>query len=249
MSCEGEHLNSYSNNNNGHSHLHGDELHSHFAPIPTFESQSLLPVIDCGSIQALNVSNPALEIGSLFRPAADRALILPAVLSDCDSQIILHIPFSNALVKLFSMIIRSNGQSFCPKTIKIYKNDPTIDFDNVISKNPALVLTHPHVGVMYDDLHNEATPKLIESPETFIEHFLPRHMFTGLQHVTLFIQDTYLDNEGEDRNMLRLHYIEMRGEFMPLSKNPVISVYELAANPADHKTQMVTDAMRMQFSS
>ena len=64
---------------------------------------------------------------------------------------IINIPFLNGSVKLYSIILRTNGDLYCPKTIKLFKNDTSIDFDNVDSKKPIQVLTHPQVGVANND--------------------------------------------------------------------------------------------------
>lgn len=224
MPCEDEH--------HGHGHDHGghddhsSHGHSHVAPIPTNESQSLLSKIDTIHLSALNLANPQSDLSKLFRPVDEKFKLKPAIRTDADSQLILHIPFINSLVKLYSVILRTNGDQYCPKTIKLFKNDTHIDFDNVDSKKAAFQLNHPHHGVMYND--EELPEELINSDE-FVEHFLPRHTFTGVQHLTIFIEDAWGD---EDESVL--HYIELRGEFSELNRDPVIALYESAANPADH---------------
>lgn len=212
MSCESEH--------HHHAHLH-------VAPIPTNSAQSLLSKIDIPHVTALNVANPPDEVHKLFRTLEDKYKLQPVVKSDCDAQVVLNIPFLNASVKLFSLILRTNGDGYCPKKIRLFKNDTSIDFDNVESKKPTLVLENPQVGVMYSD---DEVPEEIVDDGDFVEHYLPRHIFTGVQQLTLFIEDVWGD---EDES--HLHYIELRGEYTELTKDPVIALYELAANPADHK--------------
>lgn len=41
------------------------------------------------------------------------------------------------------------------------------------------------------------------------------------------------DNYGDD--VTRILYIGLRGEFKELNRAPVVTLYESAANPADHK--------------
>lgn len=214
-----------------HEHHHG---HLHTAPIPTNASQSLYAKIDLSKVTALNLANPPDELQKLFRTQDDRYKLKPVIRSDCDEQLILHIPFINALVKLFSVILRSNGDKYCPKTIKFWKNDTTVDFDNAAAKEPTLTVQHPLVGVNYND---DEVPDEYENDAEFVEHYLPRHVFTGVQHLTVFIEDTHGDEEET-----HLHYLELRGEFTELTKDPVVTLYELAANPADHKNLTVSES-------
>ena len=233
MSCEDEHH----NHGNGSGHNHGSgHGHLHVAPIPTNESQSLLSKIDLPHATALNLANPPDDLQKIFRSQEDKYKLKPIIKTDCDPQIIINIPFLNGSVKLFSLILRTNGDKYCPKTIKVWKNDKTIDFDNAHSKKPTYTITHPQVGVMLND--DEDVPDVLEDDGDFVEHYLPRHIFTGVQQLTLFIDDIYDDDEDESH----LHYIELRGEFTELTKDPVITLYELAANPTDHKNLTATEA-------
>lgn len=235
MSCEDEH------HNHGNGHGHG---HSHVAPLPTNESQNLVDKIDSPHVKALNLANPGDEISKLFRKADEKYQLKPIIKSDADSQLIINIPFLNGSVKLYSIIIRSNGDKYCPRTIKLWKNDKTIDFDNVNERKPTYKIEHPQVGVMYNDEDDEV-PDEIKNDGEFIEHFLPRHQFTGVQQLTVFIEDIY-NNDDEDE--CHLHYVELRGEFTELTKDPVITLYELAANPADHKNLTVTESANFSFN-
>jgi C-terminal proteasome-interacting domain of thioredoxin-like. len=232
MSCEDEHH---------HGDGHGHEEHLHVAPVPTNASQSLHSKIDLPHVTALNMSNPPDELEKIFRKSSDKYKLKPVISSDCDAQMIINIPFLNGSVKLYSITLRTNGDNYCPKTIKLFKNDKSVDFDNVEAKKSTYTLGHPQVGAMYEE---DQIPESIEQDGDFVEHYLPRHKFTGVQHLTIFIQDIY--EEDEDTDESRLHYIDLRGEFTHLNKDPVISLYELAANPAEHKN--LTQAETTNFS-
>ena len=95
------------------------------------------------------------------------------------------------------------------------------------------MITHPQIGVANDD----DLPEILQSDDDFVEHFVSRHKFTGVQTLTLFIENIY--DEGEEE--CHLHSIELRGEFTELNKDPIITLYELAANPADHKNITVVE--------
>lgn len=230
MSCEDEHYHSHSHSHgNGHGGGHNHDEHDHIAPIPTTTSQSLNSKIDTTKLTALNLSNHPNDLPKLFKTQETKYQIKPIIKSDCDCQLILNIPFLNGSVKLYSLILRTNGNKYCPKTIKLFKNDKLIDFDNVNTKTPQQKLTHPQIGVLIDD-EDEMEDSLVDDGD-FVEHFLSRAQFTGVEQLTIFIEDIY-DDEGEDECWI--HSIELRGEFTELNKNPVITLYESAANPADH---------------
>jgi hypothetical protein len=90
---------------------------------------------------------------------------------------------------------------------------------------PTFQFDQPLIGPHQGDVDTEE--------ESFVEHHLPRSQFQSTHHLTLFIQDNWDEDEDETT---KLYYIELRGVFTsPLSKNPVIALYESAANPADHK--------------
>lgn len=216
MSCEHQH------------HSHNDNHdHSHVPPVPTSAAQLLNLKISLAQVTALNVQNCRDDWPKVFKSGENRYLVKPVLKSDADEQLILHIPFLNGSVKLHSVILRTSALH-CPKTIQVWKNSPQIDFDNVDDFKPHFSAIHPHVGVGYGD--DDDMPEVVESDGDFVEHFVPRHVFSGVQHLTLFVRDSH-----DDADESWMHLVELRGEFTELSKDPVITVYELAANPADHK--------------
>lgn len=216
MPCEDEH---------SHLHLHDD----HVAPEPTSSAQLLNLKVSLFQLAALNCQNEIGDVRQLFKNSSTRFDLKPVVKSDADEQLILHIPFLNGSVKLHSIILRTNGDKYCPRNIKLWKNSRHIDFDNVNDVKPTFTVTNPHMGVPYNDGEDEI-PDLVVSLADFVEHNLPRHIFTGVQVLTLFIENIYGDEDE-----CHLHLIELRGEFTELSRDPVITLYELAANPADHQ--------------
>lgn len=240
MSCENEHFHLHG----GHSHDHGDghDDGDHIAPVPTSIAQLLNSKINLPHVTALNIQNERDDLEKIFKNAQNRYLLKPIIKSDADEQIILHIPFLNGSVKLHLVIIRTNGDKYCPRTIELWKNNQGIDFDSVEQFKPNFKLTQPHVGVAYndDDESEEEVPDILESDADFVEHHLPRHIFTGVQHLTMFFKDIYGDEEES-----HFHSIELRGEFTELTKDPVITIYEASANPADHKK---VEATNMQMS-
>lgn len=236
MSCENEHFHLHGGHNDDHDHDH--DGHDHVAPVPTSIAQLLNSKINLPQVTALNLQNEREDLAKMFKSAENRYLLKPIIKSDADEQLILHIPFLNGSVKLHLMILRTNGDKYCPKTIEMWKNNRGIDFDSVEQFKPNFKVEHPHVGVAVndDDDDDEEVPETLESDADFVEHHLPRHVFTGVQHLTLFFKDIYGDEEE-----CHIHSIELRGEFTELTKDPVITIYEAAANPADHKKVEATN--------
>ena len=211
-----------------HHHHHGSNGDDHVPPIPTSQAQLLHLKINLAQVTALNLENPRDDLPKLFKSPQHRYEVKPVIKSDADEQLILHVPFLNGSVKLHSVILRTSAHH-CPKTIQIWKNSPQIDFDNVSDFKPHFTVQHPQIGVAFDE-DDDDMPQVVESDADFVEHHMPRHIFSGVQHLTLFVKDVY-----DDEDQCRLHLVELRGEFTELSKDPVITIYELAANPADHK--------------
>ena len=55
--------------------------------------------------------------------------------------------------------------------------------------------------------------------------------FSNVRSLTLYFPSNY----GADKT--RIEYIGLSGDATPLVKDPVITIYESAANPADHKVK------------
>lgn len=218
-----------------HGHLHAAD-HSHVPPVPTSQAQNLHLKIQHSHVTALNMENPPSDLPELFRSPEHRYDLNPVISSDADEQIIIHVPFLSGAVKLYSVILRTNGDRYCPRTIKVWKNASDIDFDSVDDRTPHFVATHPLVGVAY---HEPGTlPARLELETGFVEHHLPRHVFTGVSAVTLYVQDIHGSEE-----QCQLHLVEFRGEFTELSREPVVALYEAAARPTDHPVEQSTVRM------
>ncbi|ANZ77914.1 BA75_04926T0 [Komagataella pastoris] len=187
------------------------EHHQHEAPpIETSSAQSLNNQIDFTKLTALNCTTPNSKLFEVFiHEGAESKITLS---SDCDNQLILNIPFVSS-VKLYSLILKTSPDNdHCPKKISLFKN-ADIDFESTAAKST----------------HHFEQPLVGE----FVEHHLPRRLFTNVHKLTLFFEGNWSDDEFENLEILG---IELRGEWAPLTKDPVITLYEAAANPADHKS-------------
>lgn len=227
-SCEHEHHHS------GHGHDGHDDHHlSHVAPIPTNESQSLRQYIDVFKLTGLNIAQPNDKIQKVFKDGDNKYQVSDYIESDADAQFILNIPFTGN-VKLYSIILRTNGEAAnCPKTIKLFKNKTNLDFDNINDTKPTYKIEQPQVGHLGDENVDDV------DESSFVEHYLPRNLFQSTTQLSLFVENNWEDDEDE---LTKVYYIEIRGMFTsPLSKDPVITLYESAANPADHKNLLANE--------
>ncbi len=222
MSCSEEHF---------HSHHHDES--NHVAPSETSSSNSLFKYIDLPHLSILNESTDTQSSSKLFRPYNERFVDVQHrfVESDADEQLLINIQFTGT-VKLISIIIWAPDDEYSPKEILLFKNKSNLDFDNINDLKPIFTINHPeNVGTHFDpESFNLINNNIHDDDVGITEHFLPRHLFSGVTNLKLFIKSNY----GEDTT--RLLYMDFRGTCSPLVKNPVITLYEAAANPADHKT-------------
>lgn len=135
------------------------------------------------------------------------------------------------MVKLHSILIRTTADESAPQTIKLFKNRDDLDFGTASDLQPVTTLTHPE-GVGADpEASNNATlgTSADLDAEGIVEYAVNRAKFSNITSLTMYISENY----GEDTT--KILYIGLRGEWTKMSKNPVITMYEAAANPKDHK--------------
>ncbi|AMD22355.1 HGR016Wp [Eremothecium sinecaudum] len=215
--------------------------HSHTAPLPTNAKQSLYKSIDVSQVRCLNVvsKGTASSLNSGFiKSHAEKYNVSKYIESDADCQMLLLIPFTSSC-KLFSIIFRAgNGGDLgysCPKHIKIYKNlNKNLDFDTINDLKPDSEFEYPEgLGVHLTSSPDNAELE-VKDDSTFVEHFLPRHVFQNCQSIAIFVSDNV---SGDEDDLTQLCYLELRGESTGLIPNntvPLMAVYEAAANPNDH---------------
>jgi hypothetical protein len=224
-------------NSHGHDHGHGHgHDHSHVPPPDTTAAQSLYAYIDHDHIHTLNESH-ADSGRSVFRSWEDRLKATPHLESDVDEQLLIHVPFT-AVVRLQSLLIRTTSDDFAPKTIKLFKNRSDIDFGIAGELTPVEKVTHPHGIGGSSEEPGEASPTSDLDAEGIAEYALNRAHFSNTTSLTIYVED----NWGED--ITKILYIGLRGQVTgKLSNAPIVTVYEAAANPADHKSIVPGDAV------
>ncbi|KAK9460153.1 galactose-binding domain-like protein [Lipomyces oligophaga] len=219
-------MSGHNNHSHSHSHSHGgdegaDHSHSHDPVLDTFDSQSLYQQIQHEQVWTMNESEPD-QGRQVLKPWNERYDTEKILESDADEQLLMYIPFTG-LVKLYSIFIRSIPDDTAPQTIKIFKNRDDLDFSTAMDLEGDETITH--VGGSSD--------------VDIVEYPLKRSKFSNARSVTLFVVDNY----GAETTMLT--YIGFRGEWKQLSKDPIITIYEAAANPKDHKIDLPGESKSM----
>jgi hypothetical protein len=102
-----------------------------------------------------------------------------------------------------------------PSQMKAYVNREDVDFDTVESMQ---------ADQEWDLVRDVPRDTLPEYPTKITK-------FSTLRNLTLFFPANFA---GSD--VTKITYIGLKGEWMALNKDPIITIYEAAANPADHKT-------------
>ncbi|KAH8926114.1 DUF1000-domain-containing protein [Atractiella rhizophila] len=174
----------------------------------------LFSKIDIENVQFLNaVENKATNV---FKPWDERLDESKFVESDADEQLIIQVPFTGN-VKLRSIIVKSGPSGNTANKLKIFSNR-TLDFNEADSS----------VGTQEID---------IPISREAVEYPLRVAKFPVVKNLSLF----FPSNHGEDST--RVYYIGFKGEFSEFKEQPMITVYELKANPADHTKVQGTDGV------
>lgn len=119
-------------------------------------------------------------------------------------------------IKLHSILLRSDSSPTAPKTLKLYLNRDDLDFGAVSDLPPTQTLELPVTG------------RVLEIP-------VKRALFNNCHQLTIFFETNH--SGGED-DVTRMSYLGFRGTWTELKKEAVVTNYETAANPADHKNMV-----------
>ncbi|KAK6510048.1 hypothetical protein TWF481_004761 [Arthrobotrys musiformis] len=210
--CHHEHT--HSGGGDGHGHDHAD--HTHDDDVTPAIQSSLYNTIDFDAVSTLNESQPDAGKRVLRKTWAERLSTEPELESDSDQELIMFIPFAG-IVRLHSLTIYSPPDTTSPRTLKIFKNRTDIDFSTASSTTPTQVVEIPLVPP-------SARPEVTEIP-------LKRSLFNNVRSLSLFFEENHSYGEEE---VTKVWYLGLRGDFMKVGREPVITLYEAAANPRDH---------------
>ncbi|CAE1278104.1 PITH domain-containing protein GA19395,PITH domain-containing protein CG6153,PITH domain-containing protein ZK353.9,PITH domain-containing protein 1 [Acanthosepion pharaonis] len=150
----------------------------------------------------------------VFKPWDERLDREKFVDSDVDEELLFNIPFTGH-IKLKGIIVIGGGEGMDPSKMKLYKNRPSMTFDDVS--------TEP-------DQEFDLNP----DPDGQLEYPTKVARFNQVEHLTIF----FSTNFGAENT--RIHYIGLRGEFTEMRRHGVtICNYEAQANPMDHKSNLL----------
>jgi hypothetical protein len=124
----------------------------------------------------------------------------------------MTVPFTGQ-VRLHSIILRTSPGPDCPKTLKVFVNEDSLDFETAAEKEPTQIL------------EISQTSEVQEIP-------VKRAKFGTTRSLSLFFEDNWSNGEEDET---RISYLAFKGDFMKLNKEAVSVMYEAAANPNDHK--------------
>lgn len=211
--------------NHDHNHNHGgccDEGHSHELDQPAGEKYTLYLQVDVDHVRVLN--SESSNCGqALFKPWAERFNEDPSVESDADEELIVCIPFTDN-VKLKAIAVLGGPGDQTPSEMSAYANRDDIDFASA--------------GDVVPDQEWELVPPQGKNSE-IAEYRTKVARFSSLRTLTLHFKANY------GAGTTRITYIGLEGEYSAFTRDPVITTYEAAANPSDHKTKATTGSSSM----
>ncbi|CAK8685063.1 unnamed protein product [Clavelina lepadiformis] len=124
-------------------------------------------------------------------------------------------------VKLKSVALLGGENDSHPKSMKLFKNIPNMDLDQTC-KQPDQVFELPQT---YTDVLQIPTKTA---------------RFSSVHHLSIFFPDNY----GAETT--KVYYIGLKGDYKQAQRQEVlITNYELAANPADHKNKLYDTSSHM----
>ncbi|GLI73514.1 hypothetical protein PoHVEF18_001732 [Penicillium ochrochloron] len=205
----------------GHHHHHGGDghgnchdEHDHSNDITPALQSLLYTQINFDSITTLNEATAKSGAAIVKKTWAERLNDQPELESDCDEQLLMHIPFTGQ-VKLHSILIYTAPTSAAPKTLKLFKNRDDLDFSIASDLPPTQTIE---------------VPQPVPGEDVF-ELPLNRAHWNTTTSVTIFVEDNWSDGEED---VTKVGYIGFKGQFMALNREPISFLYEAAANPSDH---------------
>ncbi|KAJ9607554.1 hypothetical protein H2200_007632 [Cladophialophora chaetospira] len=199
----------------GHDHDHGHghgNGHDHSHDLEPALQSNLYKQINFEGIVTLNEAEPRSGAAIVQKTWDERLREEPALESDADEQLLMHIPFGGSC-KLYSIIIRTSDSDSAPQTLKLFRNRDDMDFSLASDMKPTQKLTLPK--------SNEVA-----------EIALNRALWNGTTSINLFFEDNH---SGGEEDVTRISYLGFKGDFMALNREPVHVLYEAAADPKDHK--------------
>ncbi|KAJ2004353.1 hypothetical protein GGI04_002634 [Coemansia thaxteri] len=194
----------------GHGHGH-DHDHDHGDEADTGPSDSLFGKVLDEQAWCLNEAE-AGSIRRVFKPWHRRLDTTELVTSDVDGELLIYVPF-NGMVKLKSIFVWGGAGGSAPQRLRVFANRDDLDFDSIEGA--------------------ECTQEwdLARGAREPVEYAVRAARFGAVRCLTLLVPRCF-DAPDAPTELL---FLAFRGDWMPLRADPVISIYELTPNAADHK--------------
>ncbi|KAH8724876.1 PITH domain-containing protein [Phaeosphaeriaceae sp. PMI808] len=193
-------------------HDHGGDDHDHTDDITPALQNLLYAQIDFPKLLTLNESTPNSGRAICEKTWSQRLDPTPELKSSADEQLLILVPFTGQ-VRLHSILLRTSNTPSSPRTLKLFVNEDTLDFDAASEKTATQVLEVAQ------------TSDVQEIP-------VKRAHFNTTRSLVLFFEDNWSGGEEEETVV---SYLGVKGDFMRLNREAVSVLYEAAANPSDHK--------------
>eukprot|EP00949_MAST-11_sp_MAST-11-sp1_P004991 g4991.t1 len=205
----------------GHGHPHEVYDHTHDEDDTGLGEEQILSSIDMENVICLNEAEDGMG-KKPFKPYEDRRTDEPFLESDADEQLLLHIPFNEAVsIKSFCFVGHEGGKA--PRNIKIWANRQAhdLDFESAEESTPDQELTQLH-----------------QDYEANCYYYAKRGKFNTVSSITLFISHNY----GAETT--RINFIGLKGEKGFGQRRAVHAVYEVAPCPGDAEFDAVQNRSR-----
>jgi hypothetical protein len=197
---------------NGHGHDHDVYDHAHDNVNSIVGEESLSGYIDHGSIICLNEETEGMGKNP-FKHTEDKLTDEPYLESDADEQLLIHVPFSEAVcIKSICFVGHQNGQA--PRDIKMWVNKEPHDIDFPTAEESD---GDQEIKNLHQDVHADCY------------YFCKRDRFNSVSSVTIFVSANY----GADTT--RINYIGFKGEFGKGKRRAVEAIYEVSGSALDAK--------------
>ncbi|KAJ1724699.1 hypothetical protein LPJ53_001060 [Coemansia erecta] len=199
----------------GHSHDHGhghdhDHDHSHDQPADTGMADSLFSKVNVDLVRCLNESTPD-SIKCVFKPYHQRLDTTQFASSDPDDpELLVYVPFT-AMIKLKSIFIWGGPDDSSPSEVRVFANREDLDFDSIGDAEPT---------------QQWALARGAREP---VEYPVRATKFGSVRSLVLHFPACFAGDEST------VYFLAFRGEWTELQDKPVVAIYELKPNAADHK--------------
>ncbi|KAH8094571.1 DUF1000-domain-containing protein [Cristinia sonorae] len=232
--------------NHSHSHggscgdeSHGHDHHGHNHGIPESQGHrgNLWAYVDCDNVVALNVeSGKGSDVIKTWDARMDEEVFLE---SDADDQMIIRVPFTGS-VKLRALLLKAGPVDQTPAKVSLFSNVEHLDFSDIADRKPTQefnVAQSREVGEYHVMSVSFVEASGGQNPLFSTLVFDRPAKFPNVTSVTLF----FPASQGADTT--KIYYVGFLGSWTERKDAPVVTVYEVKPNVADHEKIQGMDGM------